>query len=100
MSNEETRIKRSKRKQQKWNHINDQLRLVDTTIPFEKSKYLRQPHRLYKMNAMNCGNPKCFLCMNPRRLFKEKTLHEKSFVQRELLDYDIYTLPSGRIKGT
>jgi hypothetical protein len=38
-------------------------------------------HRFDKMHAMNCGNPKCFLCSNPRRTFKELTIQERRFYQ-------------------
>lgn len=51
--------------------------------------YNKQPHRLSKMNGVNCGDPKCIMCSNPRKLFKEKTIHEKSFYQRKLIDDDI-----------
>lgn len=52
-------------------------------------KYETEPHRLSKMNGVNCGNPDCFLCANPRKLFKEKTIHEKSFYQDCLIEYEI-----------
>ena len=52
-------------------------------------KYNDEPHRLSKMNGVNCGNPKCLFCSNPRKLWNEKTIHEKSFHQKNLIDYDI-----------
>ena len=30
---------------------------------------------------MNCGNPKCFMCSNPRKTFKELTQQEKRMFQ-------------------
>lgn len=36
----------------------------------------KQPHRMAKHHAMDCGNPKCALCGNPRRVawFKKERL--------------------------
>jgi hypothetical protein len=36
-------------------------------------------HRYHKQRAMNCGNPNCVMCANPRKVFKEKTIQEKKF---------------------
>jgi len=33
---------------------------------------------------MNCGNPKCVLCMNPRKSFGEKTIQEQRLEQVKL----------------
>ena len=32
-----------------------------------RSPQERQPHRMAKHHAMDCGNPKCYLCGNPRK---------------------------------
>ena len=32
-----------------------------------RSPQERQPHRMAKRHAMDCGNPKCYLCGNPRK---------------------------------
>jgi hypothetical protein len=37
-----------------------------------------------KRHAMDCGNPECFLCGNPRKTMKELTMQEKSFYQGKL----------------
>ena len=43
---------------------------------------IRQPHRLHKRHAMDCGNPQCFLCGNPRKTHKDKlTQQEKRLFQ-------------------
>ena len=42
---------------------------------------LRQPHRMAKHHAMNCGKPGCMLCGNPRKLFKELTAQENRLYQ-------------------
>ncbi len=46
------------------------------------NKSLKEPHRHAKRHAMDCGNPRCFLCGNPRRTFKDKlTAQEKRLFQ-------------------
>lgn len=49
-------------------------------------KYIKEPHRLSKMNGVNCGNPKCIFCTNPRKSQKQKTIQEKSFYQKKIID--------------
>lgn len=51
-------------------------------MDWNNSVYIRQYHRLSKMNGINCGNPGCMLCINPRR-YGEKTIQELSFEQTE-----------------
>lgn len=43
--------------------------------------FIKQPHRLSKHHAMNCGNPNCVMCGNPRKMFKELTTQEKRMYQ-------------------
>ena len=46
------------------------------------TKVLKQPHRLAKHHAMDCGNPGCYLCGNPRKTHKDKlTTQEKRLFQ-------------------
>lgn len=40
-----------------------------------------EPHRYNKMHAMNCGNPGCHMCGNPRRFFGDPTIQERRFDQ-------------------
>jgi hypothetical protein len=42
---------------------------------------VKEPHRLAKHHAMDCGNPKCVLCGNPRKTFSELTTQEKRLFQ-------------------
>jgi hypothetical protein len=43
---------------------------------------VKQPHRLAKRHAMDCGNPECYLCGNPRKTHKDKlTAQEKRLFQ-------------------
>ena len=65
---------------QKQNHIKKQYKIAKRV---GHSKYLNQPHRLAKHNAMDCGTPGCYLCGNVRRTLKEKTIQELKFEQTE-----------------
>ena len=73
--------KHSKRLLQKQNHINKQLKIVKTVGG--NKRYLKEPHRLAKHNAMDCGRPGCTLCGNPRKVFEQKTIQELKFEQTE-----------------
>ena len=42
---------------------------------------MTEPHKFAKHHAMNCGNPKCVMCANPRKTFKELTQQEKRMFQ-------------------
>jgi hypothetical protein len=43
---------------------------------------IKQPHRLAKRHAMDCGNPACYLCGNPRKTHKDRlTVQEKKIFQ-------------------
>jgi hypothetical protein len=68
--------KRSKRIAQKQRHIERQ---VDIMSVHGLNNCKDQPHRFHKRKAMNCGDPGCVMCGNPRKFFKEKTLQEKKF---------------------
>lgn len=81
MMDEETKIKHSKRLQQKENHIKKQIDIAKQHNMGFYSELIQQPHRLAKHNAMDCGNPKCPTCSNPRKLYNERTVKEKSFDQ-------------------
>lgn len=84
MSTEEHKIKHSKRLQNDESAINRQLKIAKQhNIDPKWSKDLRETHRLAKKHVMNCGNPKCVMCGNPRKTFKELTIQEKRFSQGE-----------------
>lgn len=83
MSDEDSKVKHSKRMQQKTNHIKKQYRIAKD---YGHVMYLNQPHRLAKHRAMDCGIPECAICGNPRRIFEEPTIQEKRFNQKELMN--------------
>jgi hypothetical protein len=76
MSNEDQKVKHSKRIQQKNNYIQKQTKIAKVNnIPVEN------PHMFAKHAAMDCGIPECPVCSNPRKLYKEKTIQEQRFEQ-------------------
>lgn len=74
MSHVEDREKRIKRLQKNKNAVKKQMRIVKAYGGH--SKYEQEPHRLEKHHAMNCGDPSCAMCGNPRKFFGEKTAQE------------------------
>jgi hypothetical protein len=81
MSDELTKEKHSRRLQQEENAIKKQVKIAKQ-YGVDK-KYTEQPHRFAKHHVLNCGNPKCVMCANPRHTFGEKTIQEKRFEQTE-----------------
>lgn len=80
MSDEQSKEKNSKRRFRDEIAIKKQLKIVKPFMS-KKHKLIEEPHRLAKHHGMNCGNPKCLLCGNPRKFFKERTIQEKKFMQ-------------------
>jgi len=76
MSKEQDKIKHSKRLQKDENVIKKQTRIAKAA-----GLEVNEPHKFTKHHAMNCGNPKCFMCSNPRKVFKELTQQEKRLFQ-------------------
>jgi len=77
---EQAKIKHSKRIQQKENHINRQVKIAKAHgVPVKPG----EEHYLAKHAAVNCGDPNCVMCGNPRKFFKEPTIQEKRFAQTE-----------------
>jgi hypothetical protein len=69
MSNEQDKNKHNTRIHRAWRAIKKQLNIIKQRKTFgEISKRIdeEQPHRLAKQHAMDCGQPGCTLCGNPR----------------------------------
>jgi hypothetical protein len=80
MSTEQDKIKHSKRLLKDDNAINKQLDIAKRMGHTGHNKFLKEPHRLVKHHALDCGNPKCLLC-HSEKVFGEKTLKERKFDQ-------------------
>jgi len=81
MSNEEAKLKNSSRRHRDDTAVKRQLKIAKAHGITNQNKQLEEPHRFSKHHAMNCGNPSCLFCSNPRKIFKEKTIQEKRFEQ-------------------
>ena len=77
MSHETDKLKNSKRRYKDEVAVKKQAKIAKTHgAPVE------QAHRLHKKHAMDCGNPECYLCGNPRKTHKDKlTQQEKRIFQ-------------------
>lgn len=71
------RTKKAKRLQRTSNAIKKQLRIAKA---MGMNHVLKQPHRLAKHHALDCGNPACLVC-HSEKVFHKPTLQEKKFVQ-------------------
>jgi len=82
MSKEEDKFKHSKRLLKDDNAIKKQVKIAKEHKASEfNPSGLDQPHRFVKHHAMDCGNPGCVLCGNPRKTWKELTAQEKRMFQ-------------------
>jgi hypothetical protein len=76
MSDSVDKVKHSKRILKDQNAVTKQTKILKAYhIPSD------MPHKYVKRHALNCGNPKCVMCANPRKVFKEKTIQERRFDQ-------------------
>jgi hypothetical protein len=81
MSKDDDKFKHSKRMLKDENAIKKQMKIAKEHKVTEFNPKLDQPHRYHKHHVMNCGNPDCFMCGNPRKFFNEKTIQERRFDQ-------------------
>lgn len=83
MSHENDKLKNSKRRHKDETAVKKQLKIAKQHNPFpDENNVIKQPHRLAKHHAMDCGNPACFMCGNPRKTHKDKlTAQEKRLFQ-------------------
>lgn len=76
MSNEQDKFKNSKRRQKDENAVKKQTKIAKTYgIP------VTEPHKFAKHHALDCGNPDCYMCANPRKVHNELTQQEKRLFQ-------------------
>jgi hypothetical protein len=94
MSTEQDRFKHSKRLLKDENAINKQLKIAKAHGSSD-DKNVKNPHRLAKQHAMDCGNPKCLLCSR-EKVFGEPTIQQKRFDQNveEIRDKHSNGLPT------
>lgn len=81
MSNDLAKFINSRRRHKTDVAIARQVRIAKSHGTYNLAN-IKQPHRLAKHHAMDCGNPGCYLCGNPRKTHKDKlTQQEKRLFQ-------------------
>jgi len=81
VSTEQDKLKNSKRRHADETAINRQVKIAKEHGLTEKDRAIKEPHRMVKHHAMDCGQAGCMLCGNPRKLFNELTTQEKRLFQ-------------------
>jgi hypothetical protein len=82
MSNETAKFLNSRRRHKNDVAIARQVRIAKAHGLGFHDQVIKEPHRLAKHHTMDCGNPKCYLCGNPRKTHKDKlTTQEKRLFQ-------------------
>lgn len=82
MSNDTAKFINSQRRHKTDVHIARQVKIAKSHGLTNRDKAIREPHRLAKHHSMDCGNPQCYLCGNPRKTHKDKlTQQEKRLFQ-------------------
>lgn len=85
MSNDFAKFKNSKRRHKTDVAIARQVSIAKQHGLTASDKHIKEPHRHAKHHAMDCGNPKCTMCGNPRRVewFKKerRTTQERRAMQ-------------------
>jgi len=82
MSNDTAKFLNSRRRHKTDVAIARQVQIAKAHGLTNSDKAIKEPHRLAKHHTMDCGNPKCPLCGNPRRSHKDTlTAQEKRLFQ-------------------
>jgi len=82
MSNELAKFLNSQRRHRDETAVKKQVKIAKAHGLTHKDKSIKEPHRLVKHHAMDCGIPGCPLCSNPRRSHKDTlTAQEKRLYQ-------------------
>lgn len=66
MSNDTAKFLNSRRRHKTDVAIARQVKIAKSHGTYNQAN-IKQPHRLAKHHAMDCGNPHCYLCGNPRK---------------------------------
>lgn len=83
MSNDTAKFLNSRRRHKTDVAVARQLKIAKQHhIVGYRSQDEKEPHRMAKRHAMDCGNPHCYLCGNPRKTHKDRlTTQEKRLFQ-------------------
>ena len=81
MSNDLAKFINSRRRHKTDVKIARQVQIARQHGLTNRDKAVREPHRMAKHHAMDCGRPGCMMCGNPRKTTKEITAQEKRLFQ-------------------
>jgi hypothetical protein len=82
MANELAKFLNSQRRHRDEIAVKKQVKIAKAHGLSNKDKVIKEPHRLAKHHAMDCGISGCPLCSNPRRSHKDTlTAQEKRLYQ-------------------
>lgn len=82
MSNEQAKFINSRRRHKNDVAVARQVKIARAHGLTNQDKSVKEPHRLAKHHVMDCGNPECYLCGNPRKTHKDRlTAQEKRLFQ-------------------
>lgn len=83
MANEQAKYLNSRRRHKDEAAVKKQLKIAKQHNSFaDENNVIKQPHRLAKHHAMDCGRPGCAMCGNPRHIHKDSlTAQEKRLFQ-------------------
>lgn len=82
MSNDLAKFINSKRRHKTDVKVARQVKIAKAHGLTRRDKAIKEPHRLAKHHVMDCGNPHCYLCGNPRKTHKDRlTAQEKRLFQ-------------------
>lgn len=82
MSNELAKFINSRRRHKTDVKVARQVKIAKAHGLGFYDKAIREPHRLAKHHAMDCGQPGCMMCGNPRKTHKDRlTAQEKRLFQ-------------------
>ena len=82
MSNDLAKFINSQRRHKTDVKISRQVQIARQHGLTSRDKAVKEPHRLAKHHAMDCGQPGCVMCGNPRHIHKDRlTAQEKRMFQ-------------------
>jgi hypothetical protein len=82
VSNELAKFLGSRRRHKTDVAIARQVQIAKQHGLTNRDKAVKEPHRMAKHHAMDCGRPGCAMCGNPRHIFKDNlTAQEKRLFQ-------------------
>jgi len=81
VSNEQNKFSNSRRRHKDESAVARQVKIAKQRGISDKNAIIKEPHRLVKHHAMDCGRPECSLCGNPRKVHGMKTPQELKLEQ-------------------